>query len=211
MQRALGVVGVAASVGFGLLGAHVTSGAADAFDSSVAGRVHLAVSPVWRWFFEHFTRLGQGDVLTAVTAVVVGVLLARRQWLPALLCGFAQGGGATLNYLLKLYFARARPRYADPRLVEAGSLSFPSGHTMMTLVFVGFGLYMYLRRPRSTLQRTGAVAAACIWCLLMGASRIYLGNHYASDVLGGYLAGVAWLSVAVALNEKAGRSEVRSQ
>lgn len=141
-------------------------------------------------------------MLTVVGTIVLAVFLLQRQWLLAFAWWFTEGGGATLNYVLKTTFGRARPEYADPQLVEVGSLSFPSGHTMMTTVFVGFGLYLFLQRPHSQFVRAAAVAGVVAWCGLMGFSRLYLGHHYVSDVLGGYLAGIAWLALCMVGVEK---------
>jgi membrane-associated phospholipid phosphatase len=198
LVRALLVVALAASVGFGLLAARVASGAADAFDGVIVESFHLFAAPPWQSLLALFTDLGRGEVLTVVGTIVFAAFLIRRQWLLAFAWWFTEGGAGTLTYVLKTTFGRARPLYADPRLVEVGNLSFPSGHTMMTTVFVGFALYLFLQRPRSRIARTAAVAGTVAWCALMGFSRLYLGNHYVSDVLGGYLAGIGWLAVCIA-------------
>jgi undecaprenyl-diphosphatase len=205
MQRALKVLAVAAAVALALLSAHVVSGAADAFDQSLDEAVHVAASsavasPAWRFAFRQISWFGRGDVLTVATLLLVGAAFRRpAQRRLAFLWSFVMGGGVALLYLLKFSIGRVRPRYADPQLVEVGSLSFPSGHTMMTLVITGFALFLFLRRPRSPAARATAVGAPVIWCGLMGLSRIVLNDHYLGDVLGGYLASAGWRSASPSL------------
>jgi len=105
-----------------------------------------------------------------------------------------------LNRVLKETFERTRPEFAEPMLA-ASSWSFPSGHAMGTFVFCGVGCYLLRRGDRSWTMVTVIVAASASWCVLMAFSRLYLGVHYASDVIAGLLAGVAWVAVCVSALE----------
>lgn len=103
----------------------------------------------------------------------------------------ALGGGMVFNLLLKELFRRERPELH--RLIEEGGYSFPSGHSMASFLFYGMvAVFLYLFVV-SRLAKLGIVLAAVILIACVGASRIYLGVHYPSDVLAGYAAGGAWL------------------
>lgn len=103
-----------------------------------------------------------------------------------------------LNILLKLIFQRPRPDVL--RLVYSCGYSFPSGHAMISAAFYGYLLYLsmlFLKKPWKQVISFFLV----LLISLIGVSRIYLGVHYASDVIGGLLAGFGWLILFVALSE----------
>ncbi len=105
-------------------------------------------------------------------------------------------GGMILNFLLKGVFQRARPRFNDP-ILTLTSYSFPSGHTMMATVLYGVLGALIISQVRNWIWRALAVVSAVIMIVLVGFSRIYLGAHYLSDVLGAMAEGVAWLAVCL--------------
>ena len=127
-------------------------------------------------------------------------LLVRRRMLLALAWVGAQAGGGLLNRVLKEAFERTRPEFADP-VLAASSWSFPSGHAMGTFIFCGVGCYLLLRDNRSWSTTAAVVTASALWCVVMAFSRLYLGVHYASDVVAGLLSGVAWVAVCVSALE----------
>jgi undecaprenyl-diphosphatase len=113
-----------------------------------------------------------------------------------LLLWLAVIGGAVLNTLLKTYFTRPRPPIATS--VHAGFFAFPSGHAMSSMVVYGTLAFLIVRgAPGRTALQTLTIAGAALVIVLVGLSRIYLGVHYATDVLGGYLAGFAWADFCV--------------
>lgn len=197
-MRALGVVGLAAAVGFALLARHVVTGAADPFDIALTDRIVVRIGPGVRAFLLAFTRLGQADVMTVV-ATVAGIAIWRRRRAAVGLWAAAALGGFLLTQGLKTLIGRMRPQYAEAFLPKDDS--FPSGHVSMTVVFLGLGLYLYFQRERSWAQQTAAIGLAAVYAMLMGLSRLLLGNHYLSDVLGGYLTGLSWLALCVAWAE----------
>jgi len=109
-------------------------------------------------------------------------------------------GGAILNHLLKIIYHRPRPIISD--LVYTYSFSFPSGHSMVSFIFY-FSLAYFIYRIYKNID-AGIVLAgiAAIIVIGIGISRIYLGVHYPSDVIAGYAAGMAWISL-IAIIEKA--------
>jgi undecaprenyl-diphosphatase len=133
------------------------------------------------------------------------VLAMQRQWVPLVGWVAALAGGAVLTQVLKLAIQRPRPPGASVFLTDF-SWSFPSGHAMGSLI--GYGMLAYLlvalwvekRGWRISIVVTAAALIAAI-----GLSRLYLGVHYFSDVIGGYAAGVLWLAACISAVEVARR------
>lgn len=130
-------------------------------------------------------------------AVVLGLYLIwqrRFHWFAVVVT--AVFGGMLLNRLLKYAFQRPRPRFDDPLLTLTG-YSFPSGHTMMATAVYGV-LAAYLCATNvDRRRRVAIVSAAALLIALVGFSRMYLGAHYLSDVLGAMAEGLAWLSLCL--------------
>jgi undecaprenyl-diphosphatase len=127
-------------------------------------------------------------------SVLVGVILAiRRSFYRLLALALAAGGGALLNIALKHLFHRQRPVLENP-LVTLSSYGFPSGHTMGATIFYGVLALIITYWMRSWSRRVliGWLAAFAI--ALIGTSRIYLGAHYFTDVIGAVAVGLAWLA-----------------
>ena len=131
-------------------------------------------------------------VLAATALVAVGCAW-RRDWRAAgsLL---VVPTGMLLNVGLKNLFQRARPAWEDP-LVHLATYSFPSGHAVASTVFYGMLCALVFARTRSPLRRGLALAGAVVMVLLVCCSRVYLGAHYPSDVIGGVALGLACVLV----------------
>lgn len=171
-----------------------------AFDAAFARALHDAQSPEWHRAFSVVSWFGTREALAIATVTVSVVLLLRQQMLFALGFVTAQAGGGVLNGVLKETFERSRPEFADP-ILAASSWSFPSGHAMGTAILCGMVCYLLVRENRSWTTSAVIVTASASWCVVMAFSRLYLGVHYASDVLAGLLAGVAWVAVCVSALE----------
>lgn len=98
-----------------------------------------------------------------------------------------------LNLLLKTLIQRPRPE--GYRLVAESGFSFPSGHSMVAMAFYGLLIWMVWSYEKDALVRRLGVIGFGLVIVLVGLSRIYLGVHYASDVLAGFCASIAWLGV----------------
>lgn len=104
---------------------------------------------------------------------------------------------SAIDQLLKVLVRRPRPQ--GYRLVEAPGLSFPSGHSMAAMAFYGYGIWLVQGGAGGLSSNVFAVMALACVILAVGVSRIYLGVHYASDVLGGFCLALAWLILFVRL------------
>ncbi|HEX8391903.1 MAG TPA: phosphatase PAP2 family protein [Longimicrobium sp.] len=169
----------------------------------MAGRTQQVDEAILRWMGEHgseslnvaaleVTALGARLVVWMVVLVASAFLwVSRHRWSAALLWVSMLGSGL-VNMALKSAFNRPRPDVFPWRTPHAGTASFPSGHAMTSMVVYGtLGFLIGRLMPTRTLKWcTWAVAALVIG--LVSASRLYLGVHYPSDVLGGLMTGAAW-------------------
>jgi len=175
------------------------------FDLTIADALHRHATPTGVAIAKAVSFLGSPGFVAAWGLALAALLVVRRQYL--LLGGWvaAVAGGGLLDAALKRVFHRARPVWDVPLLTARG-WSFPSGHAMGSLVAYGMLAYMVLRE---THLRRGPAAAvitgAVVLILLIGMSRMYLGVHYFSDVIGGYAAGVVWVAAVVSGLEVARR------
>jgi undecaprenyl-diphosphatase len=137
------------------------------------------------------TSLGGISVLSLFALAAVGFLLISRKWLSATLLVVGLAGGVMLSEGLKALFERARPP-AQYQMVETLNASFPSGHALLSTVFyLTLGVMLTNAFPQRRLKAYALVVAVTI-AVLIGLTRIYLGAHWASDVVGGWCVGVAW-------------------
>lgn len=102
-----------------------------------------------------------------------------------------------LNQLLKRILRRPRP--TEFRIVEETGYSFPSGHSMVSLAFYGYLIYLIYRYIKNKYIKWSLIVLLSILICLIGISRIYLGVHYTSDVLGGFLLSISYLVVYISL------------
>ena len=143
------------------------------------------------------TTLGSPVATAMLTVVAAGFLIQRRRWIVVTGWVAANLGGGLLYWLLKRVIHRPRPIDASTFLY-GGSFSFPSGHAMGSLI--GYGMLTYLLLvfwPPARRHTTLLLVAAAITILSIGLSRLYLGVHFLSDVIGGYAAGAVWLTACV--------------
>jgi membrane-associated phospholipid phosphatase len=142
------------------------------------------------WFLKVLTAPGSSWLRFVVFLPVVVLLLRRRAWWTALWVAVTIVGIGPLTTLLKDFVGRVRPAYAHGG-AQLDSLSFPSGHAsgIATLVTVALILAWPLLPPRA---RRWWVLGGVALALVVGLTRIWLGVHYPSDVLGGWALGVAW-------------------
>ena len=193
---------IAAALFCGLAVAVETNGL-PGFDEAVRMEVHSLATPLLTLLAEKLTWLGSLGVLALFGVVAVAVLVYAGRRHEAVLLTVTMVGALVLENGLKFSFQRARP----PPFFGSEPLtySFPSGHALFSLCFYGGLAIAAARSVRSGAIKTGIWLATVLLVLAIGGTRIYLGVHYPSDVLGGYLVAIAWISV-VLIAEQRGRS-----
>jgi undecaprenyl-diphosphatase len=178
----------------------IGNGAIATFDAAFAQALRESSTAGWTRFFTAVSWLGTGYALVVATCAVAVHLGLKHDRLAVAGWVAAQAGGWVLIETLKQAFERTRPPFADPQLA-ASSFSFPSGHAMGTFVLLGAWCYITLRNVRSWTAAAGLVILSLAWCVVMAFSRLYLGVHFASDVVAGVVAGVAWVAVCASAFE----------
>lgn len=199
LTLAVGLVVLAATAaGLTKLTENVTEGDGIAIlDHPVARFVAARRTPPLNSVLEVVTTVGGPAgmaVLVLVASVVLG--LAWRSWVPALLLTITFGGIGCIALLVKSVLGRPRPPLAHA-LIAAGGFSFPSGHAAIATAVCGAVAWLCGLRMRSWLGQVGFWVASAMVAALVGASRVYLGVHWTSDIIGGWAFGALWLAVVV--------------
>ncbi len=158
------------------------------FDAPVLNMLHALATPTLDRFFALMSKLGYLWGLVPLDLMVLLLLALRRRFRDGLFFGIAVAGSAVLNIVGKNHFARIRPDLWLPLAPET-TYSFPSGHAMASST-LGMALIILCWPTRWGWPIT---LASLVFVLLVGASRIYLGVHYPSDILAGWSASIAWV------------------
>jgi membrane-associated phospholipid phosphatase len=140
--------------------------------------------------------IGSAVVYLPLFALVAAWLLRTGRPRLAIFVAVTAAGSAGLNALVKLAVHRARPVLPDP-VAHANGLSFPSGHAQSAMVAASLLGLLALPRLHGA-WRAVAVAAGVAWVLAIGFARVFLGVHFVSDVLAGYVLGAAWVAAMTA-------------
>ena len=165
-------------------------------DTSVASWLHAHATPTLTQVMLLVSHAHDPIFIDAYSLVVAIVRARRREWFWIVGLAAAAPGGLLLNGLIKRLFERARPSFDDP-LLTLTTFSFPSGHTAGAMLFYGtFSAYV-LSRAHSSRVREAALALWFLMVIVVGLSRMYLGVHYLSDVLGGATWSLAWLTLCL--------------
>lgn len=195
-------VSVAAMTLFVVIGLLVFHGPANNLDLWVAERVATCRTDALTEAFSIATFMGNTDTLVWLSLAMLAAAAvhrpSRRELV--LMVGLLIAVGVA-SPLLKHLYARPRPP-PEFALQRETSFSFPSGHAMSSICLFGFVAYLAQTRLDGA-RRRAAVTIAVLLALTIGVSRVYLGVHYACDVLAGYLAGLPLLAASVAAHRRA--------
>ncbi len=199
------VAGAAVVVALGNAFAEITDAVTDQDDLTVVDR------PVLQWLAQQhsdlltriqigITNLGSAVALIIMLTLAATVAAIRlRSWRPVILTAVAAGGIQLLVFTIKVTIGRARP---DPqgRLVEVTGFSFPSGHSASALACFGMLAWLVGMAFANPVARATAWVAAALLTVAIGASRAYLGVHYPSDIMGGWVLGAVWLATVAVVD-----------
>ncbi len=195
----LGLAAVAlAAAGVGKLVDDVTDGDGVAvLDHPVARFVAAHRAPPLTSVMEPVSTAG-GPAGMAVIALAVGLLLAIawRSWAPVLVLAVTCAGVLGLTIVFKAALGRSRPPLAQA-VAAAHGFGFPSGHAAAAAAVFGAAAWLCSLRMRSWRSRIAVWAAAAMLASLVGISRVYLGVHWTTDVIGGWIFGILWMAVVV--------------
>ena len=136
-----------------------------------------------------------GGVLgVIVIATIISIILfVKKKKLIVLLTWINLGCCALLNQILKRIIQRPRP--TGDRLIEEDGYSFPSGHSMISAAFYGFFIYLIFKNVKNKYLKWGSISLLSLLICLIGISRIYLGVHYTSDVMAGFVISISYLVI----------------
>jgi membrane-associated phospholipid phosphatase len=172
-------------------------------DHELAGWFHSHLNHVLVTVFSTFTELGSGEWIGLVLGLSILFLLWKRSWPAMATLVVAVPGGMLLNELLKLAVHRQRPFFVDPFDSWSG-YSFASGHSIGATLLYGQLALLLVPMLKDRHGRGLTIGLAALLILLVGLSRIALGAHYLSDVLGGIVLGIFWLMLCFFISRSVG-------
>ncbi len=167
------------------------------FDELVYFYVSKIISDPLTIFMKIITVLGSGLVI--ITLCVYALVVPKNKKYGKLLV-LNTAIIFIINQILKVIFARPRPE--GFRLIEQDGFSFPSGHSMVSMAFYGLIIYFIYKKINNKYLKWILISILSCLIILIGISRIYLGVHYASDVIGGFCFSIAYLVVFTKLLSK---------
>jgi undecaprenyl-diphosphatase len=200
LEIAAGIALALASLGaFAGIADEVIEKETSSFDAAVQAAAYSLRSPAMTDAMFVMSFLGSKEFLFAVSISLIVVFCVKGKRRTAFTYSVILLLSAGLNNLIKLMIHRDRPEFLP--LEKTFFYSFPSGHSMNSLVFYGLLAYFIYHYTRN--KRLGAaaylIAAASVF--LIGFSRIYLGAHYPTDVIAGFIAGICVLSTAITIDK----------
>lgn len=197
------VVGLAIALSLTLVFGEVYESVTEAdgvagLDDPVLAAAKSVRSPALDMATTAYTNIG-GTVGMPLLAVGIMIFLAtrRRSWTPVILMLAAGLGSLIITVLGKPIFGRSRPDMADAIPPYEHSASFPSGHSLNSIVIAGIVAYLIILRLKTTKARVITVLLAAAFAFTMGLSRVYLGHHWLTDVLAAWAIGIAWLALVI--------------
>ena len=223
LGKPLGVLMVVSAMGFGLA-TLLGWGFAELYESVVAGTGVAGFDPpVLAAMVAHRTA-GRAAAVTLFTqtagpvgmpilgtvAALLTALRARRIT-PVILALVAGAGSLAMTIAVKGLVGRDRPPLAEAVPPFESSASFPSGHSLNALVIIGIVVYSLVLTQKTRWARVLTIVVGATYALAVGLSRVYLGHHWLSDVIGAWLLGLAWLAVVIVAHRIARAFAARKQ
>jgi len=189
-----------------------------AFDFVAIDRISVVDHEIAAWFHGHLTRpfidlmLAWSDVgsplwIAGITSIVVLILILRKRWYGLLAIVLTVPGGMLFHHLIQIIVHRHRP-FRHSEFLDLGGYSFPSGHTMAATLLYGLLAVFAILLWKGWHWRMLAILGALLAIALVGFSRIALGAHYLTDVLGAIVGGTSWLILCLLVVERTRRKRL---
>ncbi len=189
-----------------------------AFNLVAIDRISVVDHKIAAWFHGHLTRpfidvmLALSDVgspfwIAGITSIVVLILILRKRWYGLLAIVLTVPGGMLVHHLIQIIVHRHRP-FRHSEFLDLGGYSFPSGHTMAATLLYGLLAVFAILLWKGWYWRMLAILGAVSAIGLVGFSRIALGAHYLTDVLGAIVGGASWLILCLLVVERTRRGRL---
>lgn len=167
------------------------------FDDSIYNFINQFANEGLTSFFKFITNFASFTYITIF--IVIIFIFIKDKWI-GILVAVNSVNSAIINKVLKSIFVRPRPDVL--RMIKQGGYSFPSGHAMASMTFYGILIYLIYKSNINKRLKYGFIIILSILIFLIGLSRIYLGVHYASDILAGYLVSLIYLIIFITMVNK---------
>ena len=168
------------------------------FDQPVLDAMVASRTPALTVIVNAFTMTGGPIGMPIIGVVVTGILVrVSRTVRPLILSLVAGGGSLAMTLAIKWLVGRSRPPLAEAVPPYESFASFPSGHALNAIVITGILVYSILLIVRTQRAMWLTVILGGVYAIAIGLSRVYLGHHWLSDVVGAWLLGLAWLAVVI--------------
>ena len=167
------------------------------FDRIIYNAVAIIISQSVTFIMKVITNISSAPVLIIITLLLI-VLLKNRKMSVCIVSNLVII--TALNQVLKRIIARPRP--TEFRIIDQSGYSFPSGHSMVSMAFFGLLIYIAYNNIENKYLRSFICIVLSILIFLIGTSRIYLGVHYPSDVIAGFVLSIAYLAVFTSITKK---------
>lgn len=190
------LIGLFSLIGFSYMAFFISHQRIIQFDQTVISFIQSFESVMLTSIMKFFTYIGSFPSVCWIfilASLFLYFILKHRTEL--ILFGVVVIGTPLIDQILKQWFHRARPDLH--RLIEIGGYSFPSGHAMSAFSLYGILTFLLWRHIPTRMGRTVLIMISSLFILMIGTSRIYLGVHYPSDIVGGYFASGFWLAITI--------------
>lgn len=164
----------------------------NSFDGAIYNSIMKLFSPGMTIFMTFISHLGSAVALILIT---ISILLISKGKGNSRFIAFNLAFSYIISQIIKIIIRRPRPELL--RLVVEKGYSFPSGHAMVATAFYGFFIYLISKKIKDKMKKRILISILVILIFLIGISRIYLGVHYATDVIGGFTLGTIYLIVII--------------
>lgn len=183
-------------LGFILLATLVVTNNIKTFDDSIYNFLISKRSTYFDFYFINITKFA--NTVSILILVIILLLILKKE--DGIILGISTISSVLVNTIIKNIIRRPRPNHL--RLITQGGYSFPSGHSMISVCVYGLLIYLVIKNIKNTKLKIALTILLLFLILSIGLSRIYVGVHYPSDVLAGYLLASSLLIIIISLYDK---------